>query len=61
MTNYGEAEVYFIAAMMILICVVCVASVFIFFRQMKREKNAPKITRKTLNEQRKSEQEYVEK
>jgi flagellar basal body-associated protein FliL len=32
------AEVYFIAAMMILIMILCVAAVYIFFRQLKREK-----------------------
>lgn len=61
MPNYGTAEFYFIAAMMVLICVVCVAAVFFFFRQLKREKNAPKITRKKPIEQtEKSGKEYVE-
>jgi flagellar basal body-associated protein FliL len=32
------AEVYFIIAMMILIMILCVAAVYIFFRQLKREK-----------------------
>jgi flagellar basal body-associated protein FliL len=32
------AEVYFIVAMMILIMILCVAAVYIFFRQLKREK-----------------------
>lgn len=60
MPNGAIAEVYFIAAMMILICVICAAAVFVFFRQLKREKNSTKITRKKPAEKEKdSEQEYV--
>jgi cytochrome bd-type quinol oxidase subunit 1 len=32
------AEIYFIVAMMVLIMILCIAAVYIFFRQLKREK-----------------------
>jgi H+/gluconate symporter-like permease len=38
MTNTELAELYFIGAMMIVILILCVVSVYIFFRQLKREK-----------------------
>jgi cytochrome bd-type quinol oxidase subunit 1 len=38
MTNTELGELYFIAAMMVLITILCVVSVYIFFRQLKREK-----------------------
>lgn len=38
MTNAGAAEIYFIAGMMILFVAVSAGSIFLFFRQMKREK-----------------------
>jgi cytochrome bd-type quinol oxidase subunit 1 len=38
MSNTELGELYFIAAMMILITILCVVSVYIFFRQLKREK-----------------------
>ncbi len=37
MPGSGTAEVYFIAAMMILILVISFASVFFFFRQYRKE------------------------
>ena len=40
MPNSETAEVYFIAAMMILILILSAVSVFIFFRTYKREMNA---------------------
>ncbi len=40
MPNSALAETYFIAAMMILILIVCGASVFFFFRTFQREKKA---------------------
>lgn len=62
MPNAAVAEVYFIVAMMILILIVSAASVFFFFRQLKREKNAPKITyKKPASEKKTDEQEYVAK
>jgi cytochrome bd-type quinol oxidase subunit 1 len=39
MTNTELGELYFIAAMMVLITILCVVSVYIFFRQLKREKS----------------------
>jgi Ca2+/Na+ antiporter len=38
MTNTELGELYFITAMMIVILILCVVSVYIFFRQLKREK-----------------------
>jgi heme/copper-type cytochrome/quinol oxidase subunit 2 len=38
MSNSAWAEIYFMTAMMILILILCVVSVYIFFRQLKREK-----------------------
>jgi H+/gluconate symporter-like permease len=38
MSNTELAEFYFIGAMMIVILILCVVSVYIFFRQLKREK-----------------------
>jgi hypothetical protein len=38
MPNSGLAEIYFIAAMFILIFLICGVSVFFFFRTLKREK-----------------------
>jgi len=37
MPGAGRAEVYFIAAMMILIIILSVAAVYIFFRTYKKE------------------------
>ena len=37
MPGAERAEIYFITAMMILILVLCVAAVFLFFRQNKKE------------------------
>ena len=46
MPNSGLAELYFIAAMFVLILIICGAAVFFFFRTYKREnlekKNAEK-------------------
>lgn len=57
MPNQATAEIYFISAMMILILVVCGASVFFFFRQMKREKGANKPTRAKIIEREKKRAE----
>lgn len=38
MSNAGTAEVYFIAAMFILIFIICGVTVYFFFRTLKREK-----------------------
>lgn len=38
MPNSGLAEIYFIAAMFVLIFIVCGAAVFFFFRTLSREK-----------------------
>jgi flagellar basal body-associated protein FliL len=51
------AEIYFIVAMMILIVILCIAAVYIFFRQLKREKGerekfmSPKKVKKDETEQ----------
>lgn len=60
MPNYSLAEVYFIAAMMILITVGSILAVFFFFRTYKREMNQNRIEKeKKLKE--KQEKEYAEK
>jgi phosphotransferase system glucose/maltose/N-acetylglucosamine-specific IIC component len=47
MPNARAAEIYFIAAMMILILVISVTAVYFFFRQYNLEKrNNAKITKK---------------
>ena len=38
MSNSELGELYFITAMMIIILILCVVSVYLFFRQLKREK-----------------------
>lgn len=38
MPNSGLAEIYFIAAMMILITIICIVAVFFFFRTFARER-----------------------
>lgn len=38
MPNAGTAEIYFIAAMMILIMIISVAAIYFFFRQYNLEK-----------------------
>jgi hypothetical protein len=43
------AEAYFIGAMMILILIICAVAVFIFFRQLKREKAAAREFKKRKN------------
>ena len=40
MPGTERAEIYFITAMMILILVLCVAAVYLFFRQYKKEMRA---------------------
>ena len=37
MPGAGRAEIYFIAGMMVLILIVCVAAVYIFIRTYKKE------------------------
>ena len=37
MPGSGRAEIYFIAAMMLLIVVLCIVSVFVFFKTYKKE------------------------
>jgi Na+/melibiose symporter-like transporter len=59
MTNAAVAELYFIAAMMILIMILSVGATYIFFRQYKLEKK----NKHKINEQARAEakKEYVEK
>lgn len=38
MPGAGRAEIYFIAAMMVLIMILSVAAVFVFFKTYKKEK-----------------------
>lgn len=38
MPNASAAEIYFIAAMFILIFIICAVAVYVFFRTYKREK-----------------------
>ena len=60
MSNYSLAEIYFIAAMMVLITVGSILAVFFFFRTYKREMNQNRIEKeKKLKE--KQENEYAEK
>ena len=60
MSNYSLAEIYFIAAMMVLITVGSILAVFFFFRTYKREMNQNRIEKeKKLKE--KQEKEYAEK
>ena len=40
MPGTERAEIYFITAMMILIVILCVAAVYLFFRQYKKEMRA---------------------
>jgi len=66
MTNAAVAELYFIAAMMILILIMSVAATYLFFRQYNIEKkNKDKINEQARRLQQKQEQgqkkEYVEK
>lgn len=59
MSNAATAELYFIAAMMILILILSVSATYIFFRQYKREmKNKDKINEQARAE---AERNYVEK
>lgn len=59
MTNAAVAELYFIAAMMILIMIMSVGATYIFFRQYKLEKkNKHKINDEARAQ---AEREYVEK
>ncbi len=64
MPNAGTAEIYFIAAMMILIMIISVAAVYFFFRQYnlekgKNSKSLPK--RPKLKSEDQTENNYVEK
>ena len=47
MPGAGRAEIYFIAAMMILILIVCIVSVYFFFKTYKKEM-AEKASRKAV-------------
>lgn len=61
MPNAGTAEVYFIAAMMILIFIVCGATVYFFFKTYKKEMRERE-ARKLKKEQEKQEKQgYAEK
>lgn len=51
MPDFSIAEAYFIVAMMILILIVCAAAVFVFFRQLKRERNNAEKLNERLKEQ----------
>lgn len=51
MPNDFLAEMYFMGAMMILILIICAVACFIFFRQLKREKNAARIFKEQKNQE----------
>ena len=50
MTNSQLAELYFIAAMMIMLLIFGIGAVYIFFRQLKREKAESAKFKKTKKE-----------
>ncbi len=58
MTNSSLAEIYFIAAMMLLICLGCGVAVFFFVRTFKREKAE---RQKEIEKKRREKVEYAEK
>lgn len=60
MPNSGTAEIYFIAAMMILILIISAVSVFVFFRTYKKEKTARE-NRRIKQELEKKRKESAEK
>ena len=51
MPNEGNSEFYFIAAMMVLIVILCVVAVYIFFRTYKKEmrEKAERLAQKQAN------------
>jgi Na+/melibiose symporter-like transporter len=57
MTDSAAAELYFIAAMMILTLILSVAATYIFFRQYNLEKK----NKDKINEQARAQKDYVEK
>lgn len=57
MTDSAVAELYFIAAMMILTLILSIAATYFFFRQYNLEKK----NKEKINEQARAEKEYVEK
>lgn len=65
MSNYSLAEIYFIAAMMVLITVGSILAVFFFFRTYKREMNQNRIEKEKMLKEKQlkeeQEKEYAEK
>jgi Na+/melibiose symporter-like transporter len=57
MTYSETAELYFIAAMMILTLILSVAATYIFFRQYNLEKK----NKEKINERARAHKDYVEK
>lgn len=57
MSDSATAELYFIAAMMILTLILGVGATYIFFRQYNLEKR----NKEKINEQARAEKDYVEK
>ena len=51
MPNEGNSEFYFIAAMMVLIVILCVVAVYVFFRTYKKEmrEKAERLAQKQTN------------
>jgi len=47
MPGAGRAEIYFIAAMMILIVVLCVFAVYFFFKTYRKEMREKEVRQKT--------------
>jgi positive regulator of sigma E activity len=57
MTNSATAELYFIAAMMILILIISTVATYLFFRQYKKEMRE----KDKINERARKESEKVKK
>lgn len=57
MSDSATAELYFIAAMMILTLILGVGATYIFFRQYNLEKR----NKEKINEQARAQKDYVEK
>lgn len=57
MPGAERAEIYFIAAMMILIVILCIAAVYIFFRTYKKEMREKALRNEKKNESQNPEPE----
>ena len=57
MSDPATAELYFIAAMMILTLILGVGATYVFFRQFNLEKK----NKEKINEQARAQKDYVEK